>query len=188
VALAPGPGRVLPVCRIPVARSRIPTHTHFGLDFQTGGRRSRLAFGTKSMATRDRMSRVICQKRNLPTLFRGDEVFPAPRCNSNSVIPSQSSTSGGELLRLCSVVRWPVYSFPIRCTDGLVHGVARSALPSRRLHSGALYTPLRYFFLVFFGKIYARVVQHESAPGGSGSGLRPSRRRFLRFFGDLPKP
>jgi hypothetical protein len=34
-----------------------------------------------------------------------------------------------------------VYSFPIHCTNGLAHGVARSALPLRRWHSGALRAP-----------------------------------------------
>jgi hypothetical protein len=56
---------------------------------------------------------------------------------------------GGELLRLCSVVRWPdrptgtrtsssCLLVPVLCTNGLVHGVARSASPGLGLSSPLL--------------------------------------------------
>jgi hypothetical protein len=112
---------------------------------------------------------ILCQKRNFPTLFRGDEIFQ-PFALATPLYSVNLRLSGGELLRLCSVVRWPTRPtdtlassscllIPIPCTNGLVHGVARSAIPLRRLHSGALYS-LEVFAWELF-KLAHSLVRHE---------------------------
>jgi hypothetical protein len=61
----------------------------------------------KSMATNGRMSRVICQKRHFPTLFRpGSRNFPALRFGY-SVIFNQFSVDWRGAVGMCSVIRWP---------------------------------------------------------------------------------
>jgi hypothetical protein len=74
------------------------------------------------------------------SLFRGNEIFQ-PFALATPLYSVNFRLSGGELLRLCSVVRWHTRStgtltssscllIPILCTNGLVHGLARSALRS----------------------------------------------------------
>jgi hypothetical protein len=136
----------LPFCRISIARSEDP---HFaGLSTWWPS----IAPGVWRQI--DWLPAAECPALSAQSeifLFRGNEIFQ-PFALATPLYPVNLRLSGGELLRLCSVVRWPTRSadvltssscllIPILCTNGLVHGVARSALPLRRLHSGALYAP-----------------------------------------------
>ena len=99
--LGPGRGRV---CRFALDLDRLVQGSPLRRTFYLVALACAECLAPNRVAISSRMSRVICSKRNFPTLFRGNEIFQ-PFALATPLYSVNLRLSGGELLRLCSVVR-----------------------------------------------------------------------------------